>query len=134
MLSVEANRFRAAVCRFPLPALFTRSCPAQVCNRTNEISLTPQKVGSTEVSRVETSGVGRKSVEFRYLGQLRCAPSSSQGFDQQNAGVHATPQDVDIVSFILQRDRLRRENLKVRVRSANVPICENLKIPSHSLA
>src|SRR5277367_338140 len=61
------------------------------------------------------------------LWKFRHAPSSPKSFDQQYAGVHAAPQNVDIIPLILQSDRLRRKNLKVRVGPTDVTIGKNLE-------
>src|ERR1700683_1521974 len=73
------------------------------------------------------TGVPSRSAQFRRFRQLGYSPSSSEGLDQQHARVHATPQDVDVVSFILQRDGLCRENVKVGIGSADITIIENLQ-------
>jgi hypothetical protein len=67
------------------------------------------------------------SAEFRCLRQLRHSPPSSKGLDQQHAGIHTAPQNVDLIPLILESDCLCCENLKVRVRSTDVTIRKNLQ-------
>jgi hypothetical protein len=53
--------------------------------------------------------------------------STLLGLDQQHAGIHATPQSVDIIPFIWKNHGLCRETLEVRIRSADVVIGENIE-------
>ena len=54
--------------------------------------------------------------------QLRRIPSTADGFDEKDAGVHASPLNVDVISLICQQHRLRRDDLKIVVDAALVPI------------
>ena len=53
------------------------------------------------------------STQLRHLRQLRCVLSTSECFDQKHTGIHAPPQYVDLVPFVLQGDGLRRRNADI---------------------
>jgi hypothetical protein len=65
--------------------------------------------------------------QLRGFRQIGYRPPASKSFDQQHAGIHAAPQDVDIVSFILKSDGLCGEDLEVRILSTDVSIGEDLQ-------
>jgi hypothetical protein len=53
--------------------------------------------------------------------------STLLGLDQQHAGIHTMPPSVDIIPFIWKSNGLRRENLEVKIRSADVVIVEYIE-------
>jgi hypothetical protein len=62
-----------------------------------------------------------------WLRQVRDIPAASQGLDEQDAGIHLPPQDVDLDSLVGERDGLGREDEKVAVRAALVAIRRQLE-------
>src|SRR4030095_1069467 len=67
---------------------------------------------------------GKLRLELR---QIRDVPSAAERFDQQHAGVHTTPLDIDLVAFVGQRSGLSGNDLKIRIDTSFVPIREKLK-------
>ena len=59
--------------------------------------------------------------------QLRHIPSTADGFDEKDAGIHASPLNVDIVALVCQQHRLRRDYLQIVVYPAHVPIGEEMQ-------
>jgi hypothetical protein len=59
--------------------------------------------------------------------QLRRIPSTADGFDEKDAGVHASPLNVDVIALICQQHGLRRDDLQIVVDAALVPIGKELK-------
>jgi hypothetical protein len=63
-------------------------------------------------------------------GDLRClrnVPSSSESLNQQHARVHAASQNIDVVSLILEGNRLSCEYLEIGIRAVSesaVPLCQ----------
>src|SRR5882762_9675835 len=66
---------------------------------------------------------GRRT-ERRKIGRI---PASSQCLDQKHARVQPAPQDINGVSLIGELDRLRGDDLEVRVDATFVTICKKLK-------
>src|SRR5580704_7337641 len=52
--------------------------------------------------------------------QLRRIPSTADGLDQQDAGIHPPPLNIDIIALICQQHRLRSNHLQIVVNSAHV--------------
>jgi hypothetical protein len=48
---------------------------------------------------------------FLELRQLRRIPSTADGLHEENAGVHPTPLNVDVVALVGQQYRLRGDDL-----------------------
>jgi hypothetical protein len=48
---------------------------------------------------------------FLELRQLRCIPATADGLDQENAGIHSPPFNVDVIALIGQEHRLRGNDL-----------------------
>ena len=63
------------------------------------------------------------------LGQLGDVPTAAQRLDQENAGIHPPPQDVDFVPLVRQSNCLRRDHLKIRIDAALVSIGEDFNSP-----
>src|SRR3984957_1373069 len=59
--------------------------------------------------------------------QLRGIPASADGFYQQDAGIHATPLNVDVVALICQEHGLRGDDLKIVIDPALVSIGKKLQ-------
>jgi hypothetical protein len=59
--------------------------------------------------------------------QLRRIPSTADGFDEKDAGIHASPLNVDVITLICQQDGLRRDDLQIVVYPAHIPIREELQ-------
>jgi hypothetical protein len=59
--------------------------------------------------------------------QLRRIPSTADGFDEKNTGIHSTPLNIDVIALICQQHRLRRDDLEIVVDAALVPIGKELK-------
>ena len=59
--------------------------------------------------------------------QLRRIPSTADGFDEKDAGIHASPLNVDVIALICQQHRLRRDDLQIVVDAALVPIGKELQ-------
>jgi hypothetical protein len=64
---------------------------------------------------------------FLELWQLRCIPSTTDGFDEENAGIHTSLHDVDVIALICQQRCLRRDDLQIVVDATHVPIRKELK-------
>src|ERR1700756_4974895 len=63
----------------------------------------------------------------RFLGKLGCAPAAAEGFDEENAGVHAAALDVYVVALVLESNGLCVDELEVGAAAASVAIREELK-------
>jgi hypothetical protein len=61
------------------------------------------------------------------LWQLRRIPSTANGFDEEDAGIYASPLNVDVIALICQQHRLRCDDLEIVVDPALVPISKELK-------
>jgi hypothetical protein len=61
------------------------------------------------------------------LWQLRRIPSTTDRFYQQDAGIHASSLNVDVIALICQQYRLRRDDLEIVVDAALVSIRKELK-------
>src|ERR1700722_4195170 len=59
--------------------------------------------------------------------QLRYIPSTADGFDEEDARIHATPLNVDVIALICQQYRLRRDDLEIVVYAPFVPVSKELK-------
>ena len=59
--------------------------------------------------------------------QLRRIPSTADGFDEKDAGIHPSPLNVDVIALICQQHRLRRDDLEIVVDAALVLIGKELK-------
>jgi len=62
--------------------------------------------------------------ERRKIGRV---PASSECLDQEHTCVQSTAPDINGVSFVREFDRLRGDDLEVRVHAASVTICKKLK-------
>jgi hypothetical protein len=51
-------------------------------------------------------------------GELGDVPTAAETFDQEDAGVHAPAQDVDLGVFILQTDALGADHFEIRHQPA----------------
>lgn len=67
------------------------------------------------------------SSELSELWQLRRIPSTADGFYEEDAGIHATTLNVDVIALICQEHRLCRDDLKVVVYAALIPFVEGSK-------
>jgi hypothetical protein len=56
-------------------------------------------------------GHSQKALDLLELRQLRCIPSAADGLDQENAGIHASPFNVDVIALICQKHGLRSNHL-----------------------
>ena len=61
------------------------------------------------------------------LRQIRDVPAAAECLDQEHAGIHTAPQDIDIVAFVGQRSRLCSDDLKVSIDTTYVTIGEELQ-------
>jgi hypothetical protein len=58
---------------------------------------------------------------------LRNIPPTADGLDEEDAGIHATPPNIDVIALICQQHRLRRDDLEIVVDAPFVPASKELK-------
>ena len=59
--------------------------------------------------------------------QLRRIPSAADGLDQQDAGIHSPPLNIDVIALICQQHRLRSNHLEIVVNPADISIRKQLQ-------
>ena len=58
---------------------------------------------------------------------MRNIPSTADDFDEEDAGIHATPLNVDVIALICQQHRLCRDDLEIVVYATLIPFVEEAK-------
>jgi len=58
---------------------------------------------------------------------LRNIPSTADGFDEEDAGIYATPPNIDVIALICQQHRLRRDDLEIVVDATPISIRKESK-------
>jgi hypothetical protein len=89
---------------------------AQVVSNGNPIGHQPEKI----------LRLGYLS-ELSKLRQLRRIPSTADGFYEEDAGIHATPLNIDAIALICHQHRLRRDDLEIVVYATLIPFVEESK-------
>ena len=56
---------------------------------------------------------------------MRAIPAAAERFDEQDGGVHATAQDVDVVALVVECGGLRGDDLQIGVDAADVAVVED---------
>ena len=56
---------------------------------------------------------------------MRAVPASAENLDKEDAGVHATAQDVDVVALICERGGLGGDDLQVGIDATDVAVVED---------
>ena len=61
------------------------------------------------------------------MGKLRCIPTATESFDQQNAGFESPSRDFDVVAFVEERRGLPGNDLEVGVDAIFVTSIEEVE-------
>ena len=56
---------------------------------------------------------------------MGAVPAAAEGFDEQDGGVHAAAQDVDVVALVVECGGLRGDDLQIGVDAADVAVVED---------
>src|SRR3989442_14931481 len=62
-----------------------------------------------------------------WFGQLGHVPAAPERFHQQDAGVHAASEDVDLVALVREGHGLRGDDLQVVVHTTPIAVGEELE-------
>jgi hypothetical protein len=93
-----------------------------------DIALLPRQPASDDQQIVVLMGHNLPFRRFPLeLWQLRGVPSTTDGLDQEDAGIHASPLNVDVIALIRQQYGLCRDDLQIVVNPALVPIRKQLE-------
>jgi hypothetical protein len=79
---------------------------------------------TTDIHRSSSIVANGRRAERREVGRI---PAASQCLDQKHTRIQPPPQDIDVVSLVGEFDRLRGDDLEVRVDAALVTSRKNLK-------
>src|ERR1700733_6363470 len=59
------------------------------------------------------------------LRQVRGVPAATERLDQQDTGLHATPQDIDVVTLVRQCRGLRGYHVEIGILAADIAVGED---------
>src|SRR5271155_1646350 len=69
--------------------------------------------------RLNAISCSNRSLQPWQLGRI---PSTTDGFDEQDAGVELPAADIDVILFVAKSTRLRRHNLKIGIYAPGVAV------------
>src|ERR1700678_3296302 len=126
---VSSARCWLRACNTTLWPCSTKSCAAIRPKPSDDPVMKIRAIDISFVKKIEQLKVrpGRIIILSSELRQLRRIPSTADGFDEKDAGIHASTLNVDVIALICEQHSLRRDDLEIVVYAPFVPVSKELK-------